>query len=487
MITPQGSHAHDAPVHDEGGFFQRLARRTESSLLCVGIDPPLETVPSAELFSFGRRIVDLTHEAACLYKPNIAFYEARGIGGLQKLAELITYIHDAGFPVLLDAKRGDISSTAAAYAQAAFAQWGAEALTVNPLLGGDGVEPFTAYTDRGVFVLCHTSNPGAKELQELDVGGAPLYERIARLAGGWNTRGNVGLVVGATFPEVLKRVRAIVPEMWFLLPGIGAQGGDLEASLAAALSASGSGVIVNVSRAISDAPDPREAALTYRDRMNSAREKHMRRGGKETPRQPGASRSLADQIALGLHDLGAVRFGEFTLKSGLLSPLYIDLRLLVSGPKLMALAAQALARLLEDIPYDRIAAIPYGGLPIGQAVAMACGRPLIYPRKEVKEHGTKNLIEGTYTAGETVVVLDDLITTGGSKLEAMAPLTDAGLKVKDVVVLVDREQGGRQELASHGLALHAVLTLSELLDVLVRAGRISETVRRDVRARLGIS
>jgi uridine monophosphate synthetase len=485
MTTLQGSHAHNSPVHDEGGFFQRLARRTESSLLCVGIDPPLETVPAEELFAFGRRIVDLTHEAACLYKPNIAFYEARGIQGLEKLAELITYIHEAGFPVLLDAKRGDISSTAAAYAQAAFVQWGADALTVNPLLGGDGVEPFAAYADRGVFVLCHTSNPGAKELQELDVGGAPLYERIARLAGGWNTRDNVGLVVGATFPEVLKRVRMIVPEMWMLLPGVGAQGGDLDASVGAALSPSGSGVIVNVSRAISEAADPRAVALEYRDRMNSAREKHARRAGKETL-QAGASRSLADQIALGLHDLGAVRFGEFTLKSGLLSPLYVDLRLLVSDPKLMALVARALARLLEDLPYDRIAAIPYGGLPIGQAVAMACGRPLIYPRKEVKDHGTRNLIEGTYAAGESVVVLDDLITTGGSKLDAMAPLTDAGLKVKDVVVLVDREQGGRQELAAHGLALHAVLTISELLDSLVRAGRISETVRSDVRARLGI-
>jgi uridine monophosphate synthetase len=485
MTTPQGSHANHAPAYQEGEFFQRLARRTESSLLCVGIDPPLETVPAEELFAFGRRIVDLTREAACLYKPNIAFYEARGIKGLEKLAELITYIHDAGFPVLLDAKRGDISSTAAAYAQAAFAQWGAEALTVNPLLGRDGVEPFTAYADRGVFILCHTSNPGAKELQELDVDGAPFYERVARLAGGWNTRGNVGLVVGATFPEVLRRVRLIVPDMWFLLPGIGAQGGDLEASLGAALNAAGSGVIVNVSRAISDAADPREAARGYRDRMNSAREKHARHPGIAT-RQAGASRSVADQIALGLHDLGAVRFGEFTLKSGLPSPLYIDLRLLVSDPKLMAVVARAMARLMEDLPYDRIAAIPYGGLPIGQAVAMACGRPLIYPRKEAKAHGTKNLIEGTCAAGETVVVLDDLITTGGSKLDAMAPLTDAGLKVRDVVVLVDREQGGRQELAAHGLALHAVLTLSELLDSLVRAGRISETVRSDVRAGLGI-
>jgi uridine monophosphate synthetase len=330
----------------------------------------------------------------------------------------------------------------------------------------------------------------------------PLYERIARLAGGWNTHDNVGLVVGATFPEVLRRVRMIVPEMWLLLPGIGAQGGDLDASLAAALTSSGSGVLVNVSRAISDAADARAAALSYRDRMNAAREKHARHGGKKSPPAafhipdaspakpasdvPSVSPARADQIALGLHELGAIRFGEFTLKSGLISPLYIDLRLLVSSPKLMTLVARSLALLLGDLRYDRIAAIPYGGLPIGQAVALECGRPLIYPRREAKEHGTKNLIEGAYAAGETVVVLDDLITTGGSKLDAMAPLTDAGLTVKDVVVLVDREQGGRQELAAHGLALHAAFTISELLDSLVRGGRIDETVRRDVRARLRI-
>jgi uridine monophosphate synthetase len=481
MTSPQGHHSQQAPVHHEGGFFQRLAGRTQSSLLCVGIDPPLGA--AEEIFAYGRRIVDATREAACLYKPNIAFFEARGIEGLERLRELIDYIHEAGFLVLLDAKRGDISSTAAAYAHAAFTQWRADALTVNPLLGGDGVEPFTAFPDRGVFVLCHTSNPGAKELQELDVGGMPLYERIARLADGWNSRGNVGLVVGATFPEVLERVRMIAPDMWLLLPGIGAQGGDLDASLEAALDDSGTKVLVNVSRSISDAADPRAAALEYRDRVNTAREKRARRA---RTLRPGTSRALADQIALGLHELGAIRFGEFTLKSGLLSPLYVDLRLLVSDPKLMALVARALARLLQDLPFDRIAAIPYGGLPIGQAVAMACDRPLVYPRKEAKGHGTKNLIEGAYSAGEAVVVLDDLITTGGSKLEAMAPLTDAGLKVKDVVVLVDREQGGREELAAHGLALHAVLTISELLDSLVRGGRISETVRRDVRSRLGI-
>jgi uridine monophosphate synthetase len=196
---------------------------------------------------------------------------------------------------------------------------------------------------------------------------------------------------------------------------------------------------------------------------------------------------LADQVALGLHALGAIRFGEFTLKSGQKSPIYIDLRLLVSDPSLMALVAHAMAGVLSRIQFDRIAAIPYGGLPIGQAVSLETGKPLIYPRREAKDYGTKKLIEGRFEKGETVVVLDDLVTTGGSKLEALAPLTDAGLTVRDIVVVVDREQGGARELEERGLCLHALLTLGQVLDALVRHGRINDSVRGDVRAALGIA
>jgi uridine monophosphate synthetase len=146
-----------------------------------------------------------------------------------------------------------------------------------------------------------------------------------------------------------------------------------------------------------------------------------------------------------------------------------------------------MAGLLAALSFDRIASIPYGGLPIGQAVALESGKPLLYPRREAKDYGTKKLIEGTYSAGETVVVLDDLITTGGSKLEAVAPLRDAGLKIRDVVVLVDREQGGKAELAARGLTLHSVLTLSRLLDALVSHGRIDEGTRSHVRNALGLA
>ncbi len=467
------------------GFFPHLndVSRRANSLLCIGLDPPLD-LPANEILPAARRVIDATAESACAFKPNAAFYEARGLAGWEALAAVIRHVHERGLPVVLDAKRGDISSTADAYARACFDELGADAVTASPFLGRDSVRSLSDRTDRGVFLLCHTSNPGARDIQELPVDGEPLYKRIAAMARTWSDHGTIGLVVGATFPHLLASVRETAPDLWILLPGVGAQGGDLEASLEAGLDDEGSKVLVNVSRAIWQAPDPREAARELRQRIQKAR---SGRTGTRAAATAAASLPLVEQIALGLHDLGAVRFGDFTLKSGKKSPLYVDLRLLVSDPRLMRLVAKAMSALLAGLPFDRLAAIPYGGLPIGQAVSLESGKPLIYPRREAKNYGTKKLIEGAWSAGETVVVIDDLVTTGGSKLEAIAPLSEAGLAAKDVVVLIDREQGGRDELASHGLSLRAVLTLSQLLEILVRHGRISESVRSDVRASLGIA
>jgi uridine monophosphate synthetase len=475
---------HRTPSGNARDFFSVIQERAgkAGSLLCVGLDPQPDSVGPDGLISFGKRIVETTRDAACVYKPNIAFYEAHGPEGISALKKTIDLIHDYGVPVILDAKRGDISSTAAAYATAVFDVLGADAVTVNPLLGGDSVESFSSRRNAGVFILCHTSNPGARDIQELTVEGAPLYEKVARLATGWNTNGNIGLVVGATFPDQLRRIRRIAPDMWFLLPGIGSQGGDLAASLEAGLRRDGSGVLVNVSRGISTAADPRAAALEYRDRINDLRLKH----GAAASGGPSVA-PRTSEIAIGLHDLGAVRFGEFTLKSGLKSPIYVDLRLLVSDARLLRLVAEAMAELASGISFDRIAAIPYGGLPIGTAVSLASGKPLIYPRKEIKDHGTRQAIEGAFKAGETVLVLDDLVSTGGSKIEAMEPLQAAGLSVRDVLVLIDREQGGGRELAAKGYRLHAVFTLRALLDVLVGAGRITADVRESVRTALGLT
>jgi uridine monophosphate synthetase len=189
-------------------------------------------------------------------------------------------------------------------------------------------------------------------------------------------------------------------------------------------------------------------------------------------------------LAERLHALGAVQFGTFTLKDGSTSPVYLDLRLLISDPALLADAAQAYARILVDLEFDRIAAIPYAGLPIGTAVALATGRPMIFPRREAKGYGTGKAIEGRYAPGEVAVVVDDVISSGGSKREAIAPLEAAGLVVRDVVVLVDRQGGGAADLAAAGYRLHAVMTLADIADELAAAGRVTADEHQAVTAYL---
>lgn len=185
-----------------------------------------------------------------------------------------------------------------------------------------------------------------------------------------------------------------------------------------------------------------------------------------------------------LMDTGCVKFGRFTLKSGLESPIYIDLRLLVSDATLLRRAAGALAQQARGLTFDRIAAIPYAGLPIGVALGLELERPVIYPRREAKSYGTRRAIEGAYRAGERALVVDDLITRGDSKLEAIAPLEAAGLSVRDVLVLIDREQGGGADLARRGYTLHSVLRLREVIDALHKIGRISADQHAEVTAYL---
>ena len=462
------------------GFFQKLMAHIDAnySLLCVGLDPdPSRFSPPTlkevnPVFAFNKRIIDATHDLVCAYKPNIAFYEAAGLPGMEALQATIEYVPDE-IPVILDAKRGDIGSTARAYATAAFEVWGADAVTVNPYLGFDAVEPFLAYDDKAVFLLCHTSNPGARDFQSLRSQGQPLHQIVARKALEWGA----ALVVGATYPEALRQIRQLAPESWILVPGIGAQGGDLEAALVAGLNSQGHGLIINASRSIIHAPDPRQAAMELRDRINRGR-----RAALATGVGPATALTTKEELTLALHDLGCIRFGEFTLVSGQRSPIYLDLRLLVSSPTLLRKAAQEYVQILHTLSFDRLAAIPYAALPIGTAVSLEMDVPLVYPRKEVKGYGTRKVIEGHFEARERVVVLDDLITTGGSKVKAIAPLAQAGVSVEDVVVLVDREQGGAEELAEQGYRLHAVLRLTEMLTILTRHGRISPEQREEVLA-----
>jgi orotidine-5'-phosphate decarboxylase len=265
-------------------FVDRLAARWRESdtLLCVGLDPDPARFPphlhagDEAIFRFCREIVDATADLVCAFKPQIAYFaSARAEAQLERLVEHIRHAHPA-VPVILDAKRGDIGATAEHYAREAFERYQADAVTLSPYMGRDSLEPFLAYADRGAFLLCRTSNRGGDDLQMLDTGGVPLYQRVARHAAtGWNTDGQLGLVVGATYPEELATVRALVGNLPLLVPGIGAQGGDIEASVKAGQTADGSGMVINSSRAIlyasagaDFAQQARRVAQATRDEIN---------------------------------------------------------------------------------------------------------------------------------------------------------------------------------------------------------------------------
>jgi orotidine-5'-phosphate decarboxylase len=261
-------------------FTEQLAAawQANDSLLCVGLDPDPAKFPAHlkgrddAILEFCTAIVNATADLVCCFKPQIAYFAARRAE--DQLEALIAHIHERhpGVPVILDAKRGDIGSTAEQYAVEAFTRFQADAVTVNPYMGRDSVEPYLAYPDKGVILLCRTSNAGGSDLQFLDVGGEKLYERVARLAAkDWNSTGQIALVVGATFPAEIARVREIVGDMPLLVPGIGAQGGDIEATVNAGKTAKSTGLMINSSRAILYAGQGDDFAAVARAAAQEAR------------------------------------------------------------------------------------------------------------------------------------------------------------------------------------------------------------------------
>lgn len=458
-------------------FLKAVAARQETfkTRLCLGLDPrPAEAGDIADTegqrqryADWCKRLIDLTADKICSIKPNSAFFEAAGPGGMQALGDVIAYAHEKDIPVLLDVKRGDIGSTAEAYASAAYDWLGADAVTLSPYMGKESVDPFLR-DGKSAFLLCRTSNPSGAMLQEQQVEAEALYESVARLAVAWGDE--IGFVVGATRPEAVEAIRRKAPDAWLLLPGLGAQGGPLEAAVRAAHK----NMIFPVSRGIAQADDPAAEAENLRQEIEDVIEKN-------TP-VTDETLTLEDKgLILDLARIDAVKFGEFTLASGKKSPVYVDLRLLASDMAVMKRAVKRYVRLVAGLEFDQVGAIPYAGMPIGTALALKTDKPLVYPRKEVKDHGRGRVVEGAFKEGDKVLIVEDVMTSGGSIIEGVEKLRDVGLVCKEAVVLLDRESGGADNLKKEKIGLRAAFTLTQVVDVLLEAGKITKQQHKDVK------
>ena len=434
-------------------FFDRLEARvnTVNSLLCVGLDPhradleKLGDVSANGAFTFCASLVDKTKHIAVSYKPNGAFFEAFGADGIAALEKLISYVPD-DIPVLLDIKRGDIGSTAVAYADAAYNSAKADAVTLSPYMGSESISPFIKNPEKGAFVICKTSNPSSNELQTLKIeggNGAALFEKVAGLCESWNTNNNVGVVVGATDVDALKRVRAAAPGLWILAPGIGAQGGNLDEAVAGGLRQDGMGLLVPVSRGISRAEDPGKAAESLVANINEARARA--RADNSGSGESGLKKYQEEFIEFAL-DAGVLKFGEFTLKSGRLSPYFFNAGLFNSG-KSLKLVGQFYAKAIVDsgVEFDVLFGPAYKGITLASTVAIALTEfgldvPFAYNRKEKKDHGEGGQLVGAKIEGKRVLIIDDVITAGTAIREAMGMLKAAGAIAAGVIIALDRQE-----------------------------------------------
>jgi uridine monophosphate synthetase len=489
-------------------FFSRLEARAAAldTLLCVGLDPHSADLPAGAntpegAHAFCAALIAATAPFAAAFKPNAAFFEAFGAPGVAVLARVCALVKATGALCLLDCKRGDISTTAEAYAEAAFGALGAEGVTVNGYMGLDSVAPFAKDPAHGVFVLCKTSNGSAGEVQALRLaGGGRVFEAVARLAAGpaWNAHGNVGLVVGATDPEALAAARAAAPAAWVLAPGVGAQGGDLAAAVAAGLRADGAGLLFPVSRGVSRAADPAAAAAELRDGINAARRGALAARAAAAAAAAAAGAPPAPHAAAFLHAAlaaGVLRFGTFTLKSGRVSPFFFNAGNFNTGAALAALGATYAAAIAapDTPPFDVLFGPAYKGIPLATAAAAALaekhGRDvgLAYNRKEAKDHGEGGAMVGADVAGKRVLVVDDVISAGTAVGEAIATVRAAGGTVVGVVVGLDRQEKGttadeprsavQAVMAEHGVPVKAVATLGQLLQLLETNAATGEAVK----------
>jgi len=468
-------------------FFDKLNKAIASnqSLLVVGLDPNPELMPSH--YNKPGSIIDNlgdwlqfqiaeTKDLVCAYKPTFGFYEALGAPGLELLQKTLTAI-PAQIPIILDAKHSDLN-TSTLFARTIFEQWQVDAVTLSPYAGQDQVAPFLVYPGKAVFILCCTSNQGAIALQHYPTPESPFYLQVVKEAKTWGTPEAVALEVGTTNANILSRIRATAPERVILARSIWAEGGcDLTQILTAGLNANGEGLLVPVPLEMLISEQPSVAIQPLREAVNQVRNQVIANGSTCELWMPDVcllNQHPQQDLILQLYDIGCILFGSFVQASGATFPYYIDLRKIISNPQIFHQIISAYADILKVLNFDRIAGIPYGSLPTATGLSLRLNYPMIFPRKEVKAHGTRRVIEGNFHPGETVVVVDDILISGKSVMEGTQKLQSAGLKVDDIVVFMDHEQGVKDKLKDNGYRAHSVLTISEITQTLYQAGRINE-------------
>ena len=462
-------------------FFEKLTNAIyrNQSLLVIALDPNPEMMPNfateAEQEDWLKQIIEQTSDLVCAYKPNLGFYQALGSQGLSLLSEILSYI-PAHIPIILDAKYGDLNSSSI-FAEAIFNKWQVDAVTITPYAGQDQVTPFLVYPERGVFILCHTSNPGALSLQEYPTADNPFFLQVIREAQTWGSPQQLFLEVGTTNPEIITKIRKIAPERWILLRSIWSQKNNLKQLLQAGLNSNQDGILVPVPQDILKTDDLVSRLNILRDEINIVRN--------QAPEQDHTCEIWTANICLlnhhphqnlilQLYDIGCLLFGDYVQASGATFSYYIDLRKIISNPQIFHQVLQAYAEILKTLKFDRIAGLPYGALPTATGLSLLLNYPMIFPRKEVKAHGTRKLIEGHFNEGELVVVVDDILISGNSAIEGAQKLESARLRVQDIVVFIDHEEGVKDRLKASGYNAYSVLTISEITRTLYEAGRIDK-------------
>jgi len=471
-------------------FFEKLhgAIAQNQSLLFVGLDPNPEMMPSCycksgdngsmidELWDWLQDQITQTADLVCAYKPTFGFYKALGAPGLELLDKTLRAIPDQ-IPIILDAKHGDLN-TSTIFAQTIFTEWQVDAVTLSPYSGQDHVAPFLVYPDKAVFVLCCTSNPGAIALQQYPTSESPLYLQVVKEAKTWGTPEQLALEVGTTNAEVFTQIRTLAPERMILARSIWAEGGcNLTQILTAGLNSEGDGLLIPVPLDMLISENPVAQIQSLREEINQTRQQIIHQASACDLWMPDVcflEKHPHQDLILQLYDIGCILFGNFVQASGAIFPYYIDLRKIISNPQIFHQMLSAYADILQNLSFDRIAGIPYGSLPTATGLALRLHHPMIFPRKEVKAHGTRRVIEGNFHPGEMVVVVDDILISGKSVMAGAEKLKSAGLKVEDIVVFLDHEQGVKDRLRENGYRAHSVLTISEITETLYQAGRINQ-------------